>query len=201
MTSCAASSARWMDSPCPIGPRTRRHRSRGASRLHLPALRRADDHHRRPPAQRTDPRTTRTASRSMSTSVSRRSRRPSALRQRNPIAHACAPHTDHAAVRPAALPQRCVSPTPHATSPIPIAVKVPAAPEHSAVSSIGVCTTPARMRLWRALMSVVEGRHPTNICGHLDDHPDCPFSRRHTTITLDATTSGVRLPAAGAQTQ
>ena len=62
-----------------------------------------------------------------------------------------------------ALPQRCVSPTPHPTSSIPIALKVPATPEHSAVSSIGICTTPARMRLWPALMSVVESRHPTNL--------------------------------------
>ena len=62
-----------------------------------------------------------------------------------------------------ALPQPCVSPTPPPTSSIPIALKVPATPEHSAVSSIGICTTPARMRLWPALMSVVEGRHPTNL--------------------------------------
>ena len=40
-----------------------------AADLRLPALRRADDHHRDPPAQRTDPRTTRTASRSMSARV------------------------------------------------------------------------------------------------------------------------------------
>ncbi|MEA3098568.1 MAG: hypothetical protein QOF74_2808, partial [Caballeronia mineralivorans] len=45
----------------------------------------------------------------------------------------------------------------------PHRLKIPAAPEHSAVSSIGICTTPARMRLWPALMSVVEGRHPTNL--------------------------------------
>jgi hypothetical protein len=29
-------------------------------------------------------------------------------------------------------------------------------------SSIGVCTTPARLLLWRAPMRTVEGRHPTN---------------------------------------
>jgi hypothetical protein len=46
---------------------------------------------------------------------------------------------------------------------LPIALGIPATPEHSAVSSIGVCKTPARMRLWPALMSVVEGRHPTNL--------------------------------------
>ena len=56
--------------------------------------------------QPTDPRTTRTASRSMSTGVSRRSRRPSALRQRDPIADACVPHRDHAAVRPASRHKR-----------------------------------------------------------------------------------------------
>jgi hypothetical protein len=33
-------------------------------------------------------------------------------------------------------------------------------PEHSAGSSIGVCTTPARLLLWRAPMRTVEGRHP-----------------------------------------
>ncbi|MFM0632942.1 hypothetical protein, partial [Paraburkholderia xenovorans] len=40
----------------------------------------------------------------------------------------------------------------------------------------GVCTTPARMRLWRALMSVVEGRHPTNL--HNIGHSVAPDDRR-----------------------
>src|SRR5258708_8827748 len=51
----------------------------------------------------------------------------------------------------------------HATSSSPIALKVQAAREHSAVSSLGVCTTPALTRLWRALRSEAEGRHPTNL--------------------------------------
>ncbi|MEA3101215.1 MAG: hypothetical protein QOF74_5455, partial [Caballeronia mineralivorans] len=111
--------------------------------LHLPALWRADDRHRRPPAQRTDPRTTRTASRSMSASVSRRPHRPSALRQRDPIADGCVLHMDQAVSRsvPPETPARQLRqrasprhqpgspdltaiPTSRATDPIPIAIQV-----------------------------------------------------------------------------
>ncbi|MGF6787192.1 hypothetical protein OKW27_001505 [Paraburkholderia sp. 35.1] len=60
-------------------------------------------------------------------------------------------------------PDLTVIPTSRATAPIPIAIQVPAAPGHSAVSSIGVCTTPARMLLWRAPMCTVKGRHTTNL--------------------------------------
>ena len=51
--------------------------------------------------------------------------------------------------------------------------------EHSAVSSIGICTTPARMRLWPALMSVVKGRHPTNLNSksHSPRRDESPLSR------------------------
>ena len=61
------------------------------------------------------------------------------------------------------LPDLTVIPTSRATAPIPIAIQVPAPPGHSAVSSLGICTTPARMLLWRAPMRTVKGRHPTNL--------------------------------------
>jgi hypothetical protein len=56
---------------------------------------------------------------------------PSATRAGQPLQRASRPEQP-------ALPQRCGSPTPHATASISHSVQIPAAPEHSAGSSIGL---------------------------------------------------------------
>lgn len=67
-----------------------RNRRCNPARLHLPALRRTDDRHRHPRAQRSDPCTTNASGAAMSIAVRRSASRTSALRQRGRRAHVCA---------------------------------------------------------------------------------------------------------------
>lgn len=65
-------------------------------------------------------------------------------------------------------------------------------PAPRAVSSLEVYTTPARMRLWRAPMPVVLGRHPTNPnnSGHSGEGHSFQFWTKTSSIAYSTETSG-----------